>query len=245
MPDKPRGRTAGRMVMGLAGATAFATVCASVASGDPPRTNPPVVVELFQSQGCSSCPPANANILTLVDRPDLLVLSFGVTYWDKLGWKDTFASEDNTRRQYDYADGLHRRGVATPQVVIDGHIDIVGVDRGELTRAISGARPAGGAPDLKLAGLQLSVSAGKAPARAADVWLVRYDPRTVQVPINAGENNGRTLPHRNVVRELIRLGGWNGNAQTYKLPLSSNTDYRTAILVQTASGGPIITALKP
>lgn len=203
------------------------------------------VVELFQSQGCSSCPPANENILALTDRPDLLVLSFGVTYWDRLGWQDTFASKENTQRQYDYANGgLKRRNVATPQVVINGHVDIVGNRRDELNRAISGAKLPASGPNLTLSGSTLSVATATAPGSGADVWLVRYDPRTVQVPIRAGENGGRTLPHRNVVHELVRLGGWNGKAATYALPASTDPAFRSAILVQGASGGPIIAALK-
>src|SRR5262245_49622132 len=96
-----------------AGLRVAASVIMSACAG-PASAGQPTVVELFQSQGCSSCPPANENILTLADRPDLLVLSFGVTYWDKLGWKDTFASRENTQRQYDYANGgLHRSNVAT------------------------------------------------------------------------------------------------------------------------------------
>lgn len=229
------------VLFGVVGIGAFATAAlVNVASA-----GPTTVVELFQSQGCSSCPPANENILTLIDRPDLIVLSFGVTYWDRLGWKDTFASHENTQRQYDYANGgLNRRNVATPQVVINGHVDIVGANRDELNRAISSTKPLSTGPALTLAGSQLAISAASAPASSADVWLVRYDPRIVQVPIRAGENGGRTLPHRNVVRELIRLGGWTGTAATFELPAAADPAYRTAILVQGASGGPIITALK-
>ncbi len=223
----------------------FAAVASVSALCGPAFATPPVVVELFQSQGCSSCPPANENILALVDRPDLLVLSFGVTYWDRLGWKDTFASHENTQRQYDYANGgLKRRNVATPQVVINGYVDIVGNNRSELVRAISGAKLPSSGPALAISGTNLSVSAATAPASGADVWLVRYDPRIIQVPIKAGENGGRTLPHRNVVRELIRVGGWSGKAATFQLPAASDPAYRTAILIQGSSGGPIITAIK-
>ena len=205
----------------------------------------PTVVELFQSQGCSSCPPANENILTLTNRSDLLVLSFGVTYWDRLGWKDTFASKENTQRQYDYANGgLHRRNVATPQVVINGHVDIVGNRREELVRAVDSSKLSASAPTISRSGDKLTVSAASSAAGIADVWLVRYDPRTVQVPIQAGENGGRTLPHRNVVRELVRLGGWSGKAATYQLPAESDPACRTAILVQVASGGSIIASFK-
>lgn len=223
----------------------FAAVASVSVLCSPAFATPPVVVELFQSQGCSSCPPANENILALVDRPDLLVLSFGVTYWDHLGWKDTFASRENTQRQYAYANGgLKRRNVATPQVVINGYVDIVGNNRSELVRAISGVKLVSGAPALTLSGANLSISAAAAPVGGADVWLVRYDPRIVQVPIRAGENGGRTLPHRNVVRELVRVGGWSGKATTFQLPAATDPAYRTAILIQGFSGGPIITALK-
>jgi hypothetical protein len=205
----------------------------------------PTVVELFQSQGCSSCPPANENILALTDRPDLLVLSFGVTYWDRLGWKDTFASPENTQRQWDYANGgLRRRNVATPQVVINGHVDIVGNRRAELDQAISGTKLPATAPALTVSGSSLTVAEATAPAGGADVWLVRFDPRTVQVPIKAGENGGRTLPHRNVVRELVRLGGWSGKPAAFQLPAKTDPAFRTAILVQGVKGGPIIASFK-
>jgi hypothetical protein len=237
-----RGLIAG--VISLA-AIAGAAVVATTAFAIEAPAGPPTVVELFQSQGCSSCPPANENILTLVDRPDLLVLSFGVTYWDRLGWKDTFASKENTQRQYDYANGgLHRRNVATPQVVINGHVDIVGNRREDLFRAVDGSWLPASAPAISRIGDKVIVAAASPAAGVADVWLVRYDPRTVQVPIQAGENGGRTLPHRNVVHELVRLGGWSGKAASYRLPAATDAAYRTAILVQGASGGPIIPSFK-
>jgi hypothetical protein len=237
-----RGLIAG--VISLA-AIAGAAVVATTAFAKEAPAGPPTVVELFQSQGCSSCPPANENILTLVDRPDLLVLSFGVTYWDRLGWKDTFASKENTQRQYDYANGgLHRRNVTTPQVVINGHVDIVGNKREDLFRAVDGSRLPASAPAISRIGDKITVAAASAAAGVADVWLVRYDPRTAQVPIQAGENGGRTLPHRNVVHELVRLGGWSGKAASYPLPVATDPAYRTAILVQGASGGPIIASFK-
>ena len=200
----------------------------------------PTVIELFQSQGCSSCPPANANINALADRPDLLVLSFGVTYWDQLGWRDTFASPQNTRRQYDYRDGLHRDNVATPQVVINGRIDVVGVDRTRLDQAISRAGTIPALITHSSGRIQIASSARR-PANPADVWLVRYDPRVQQVSIRRGENGGRTLPHRHIVRQLSRLGAWTGSAQSYVIPPQSDPALRTAVLVQTR-GGPILTA---
>ena len=236
----------GRIAAGISlAAIAGSAVVATSAFAREAPAGPPTVVELFQSQGCSSCPPANENILTLTSRSDLLVLSFGVTYWDRLGWKDTFASKENTQRQYDYANGgLHRRNVATPQVVINGHVDIVGNRRDELVRAVDSSKLSASAPAISLFGDKVTVAAASSAAGNADVWLVRYDPSTVQVPIQAGENGGRTLPHRNVVRELVRLGDWSGKAATYQLPAAGNAACRTAILVQAASGGPIIASFK-
>jgi hypothetical protein len=202
----------------------------------------PVVVELFQSQGCSSCPPANANVMAIADRPDVLALSFGVTYWDSLGWKDTFASPRFTARQWDYAHGLGHANVFTPQVVVNGRRDGVGVDRNELLRLIASGDRGDGGPVLTVRGGVLKISA--APRRIADIWLVRYDPRIVQVPIKRGENSGRTLPHKNIVRELTRLGQWSGAAETLTLPPQANPALRTAILVQSAGGGPILAAAK-
>ncbi|RYG34103.1 MAG: DUF1223 domain-containing protein, partial [Burkholderiales bacterium] len=147
----------------------FAAIASASAFSGPAFASPPVVVELFQSQGCSSCPPANENILALIDHPDLLVLSFGVTYWDRLGWKDTFASHENTQRQYAYANGgLKRRNVATPQVVINGYVDIVGNDRSELVRAIGEAKLLSSAPALAISGANLSILAATAPPGGAE-----------------------------------------------------------------------------
>jgi len=97
---------------------------------------------------------------------------------------------------------------------------------------------------LNIAGASVSVGAAPTPPHGADVWLVRYDPRVVQVAIRRGENGGRTLPHRNVVKELIRLGAWNGQAARFNLPASPDPQLRTAVLVQTAGAGPILAAAK-
>jgi hypothetical protein len=202
----------------------------------------PVVVELFQSQGCSSCPPADANLNAIADRPDVLALSFAVTYWDQLGWKDTFASPLFTARQYAYARGLHHSNVATPQVVINGRRDLVGNDRSALDAAIHAAGEPAGA-SLAIAGGSVAIAAGSAPAKGADVWLVRYDPRVQLVAIRRGENGGKTLPHRDIVRQFVRLGGWFGTARSFPLP-RGGPGLKTAILVQTADGGPILAAAK-
>src|SRR3954451_14717713 len=200
----------------------------------------PTVVELFQSQGCSSCPPAIANVNSLADRPDLLALSFSVTYWDRLGWKDTFARPEFTSRQYAYG-RIFRDGPYTPEVVINGRTDLVGANRNQLLAAIGKAVPLQG-PVITVSGRQVTVAA--ATAAAADVWLVRYDPRVLNVDIGAGENSGLLLPHRNIVRALVRLGAWSGPAQSYAIPTGGDPVWRTAILVQARNSGPILSAAK-
>jgi hypothetical protein len=202
----------------------------------------PTVIELFQSQGCSSCPPANANVMALSGRPDILALSFQVTYWDQLGWKDTFGAPEYTARQWDYARGLGHAEVFTPQVVVNGRADVVGVRPGEIERAALQADRGTGGPRLTFASGRVMV--GAAPlAGPADVWLVRYDPRVIQVPIRRGENGGRTLPHRNVVRALVRLGAWSGPERAFDLPPAA-PGLDTAILVQAGRGGPILAAAR-
>jgi hypothetical protein len=201
----------------------------------------PVVVELFTSQGCSSCPPANANLLAIADRPDVLALSFNVTYWDYLGWKDTFARPEYTQRQYDYARSLGHSGPFTPQIVIDGRADIVGNVKSELVQLIAQQKALPG-PELAIVSGRLSISASAKPQRAAAVWLVRYNPRVLNVPVGRGENSGVTLPHKNVVQSLQRLGTWNGAAESFALPPAAD-GLSTAILVQDPTG-PMLSALK-
>jgi hypothetical protein len=209
-----------------------------------PAQAQPVVVELFESQGCSSCPPANANLAAVADRPDVIALNFSVTYWDQLGWKDTFAQPAYTARQWDYARAFRHAQVFTPQVVVDGRRDGVGADPGDFARLVGhgDARPA--APALSLGPNAVSIGAGPSQRAAADVWLVRYDPRVLAVPIHAGENGGRTLPHKDIVRQLVRLGAWTGAPEQLRLPPAAQPALMTAILVQLPRGGPILAAVK-
>ena len=200
----------------------------------------PVVVELFQSQGCSSCPPANANVLAIAGRPDVLALSWQVTYWDYLGWRDTFGDRAFTARQYDYARTLGHDGVFTPQVVVNGRADTVGADAAELGVLLQRADRGLSGPNIVFDAGQVRI--GAAPG-SGDVWLVRYDPRIVQVAVLRGENGGETLPHRNVVRQVQNLGRWTGQPASFALP-PPLAGLQTAILIQSARGGPIIAALR-
>jgi len=218
-----------------------AALIAAPLAAQPVDATHPTIVELYQSQGCSSCPPAIRNLNALADRPDLLTLTFAVTYWDQLGWKDTFASAQQTARQWDYARSLRHDQVWTPQVIVDGRTDVVGVQPGQIEGALKTVRPRAG-PSLTLAGGAVAVGAGPAPAGGADVWLVRYDPRTIAVAVRAGENNGRTIGHRNVVRQLVKLGKWTGAPAKLTLP-APTVGLSTAVLVQT-SGGPILAAVR-
>lgn len=208
---------------------AFAT-CANAAS-----VQNPAVVELFTSQGCSSCPPADANLITIAKRPDVLALSFHVTYWDRLGWKDTFDQEAFTQRQSNYEAPLHESGSFTPQIVVDGRMDTIGNVRGDIEKLIAQSHRAT-TPQISLVGNTVSVGEG---AGKADVWLVRYDPRVVQVPISRGENAGTTQPQVNVVHVLSDLGEWRGAKAQFALP-PAPSGLKTAILLQKPHGGEII-----
>ncbi len=203
----------------------------------------PVVVELFTSQGCSSCPPADDVLAALSEKPGIVALSFGVTYWDQLGWKDTFATPEYTARQRDYAAALGKRSVFTPQIVVNGRADAIGSRRPDVEALIASARRQPDGPSISITADQVAIGAGRTP-RVADIWLVRYDPRTVQVAIRRGENGGRTLPHKNVVRALERLGGWNGAPTQIPLP-PAPAGLKTAVLVQAQNGGPILAAASP
>ncbi|WP_449429547.1 DUF1223 domain-containing protein [Rhodanobacter umsongensis] len=225
----------------LLGACSLLAFCEIGAARDLPAPTPPVVVELFQSQGCSSCPPAEANLNAIAGQPDVLALSFGVTYWDGPGWRDTFATKAYTDRQWAYARHRGRDNVWTPQVYVDGQVDLVGNDRAQLDKVVAHAKTGG--PALAWQPGRLEVGSGKPPA-VCDVWLVRYDPRTLDVAIGGGENRGRTLAHRNVVRELIHLGTWDGSPHTYAVPPQSLAGLSTAALVQLRDGGDIVGASK-
>jgi hypothetical protein len=219
----------------LLASSAFAASQPAVAAG-----KPPVVVELFTSQGCSSCPPANANLIELSKRADILPLSFAVTYWDYLGWKDIFDRPEYTDRQLAYEKPLGQQGPYTPQMVINGATTVVGNDLAQVNQAVAAAKPLAG-PDVTLAVDKVSI--GSAAAQGdADVWLVRYDPNLIEVPVARGENTGRTLPHTHVVHSLVRLGSWDGTAQSFEVP-AADSGFKTAVLVQAVGGGPILGAV--
>jgi hypothetical protein len=239
--DKTQNRSGQTMTRFAACAAAVvATIASSALANDPAH---PTVVELYQSQGCSSCPPAIANLNAIADRPDVVALMFAVTYWDQLGWKDSFARPEFTRRQFTYANARDRGVAATPQTIVNGRVVTNGGDRGQLIAAIRAADRGGSGPAITRSGPQVQVGRGIA-RQPATIWLVRYDTRALKVPIRAGENQGRTIVHRNIVRSLSPIGRWTGDAVNVTVPAAPDPNFRTAILVQSGAGGPIIAAAK-
>jgi hypothetical protein len=201
------------------------TAMATTAFAGEPRA----VVELFTSQGCSSCPPADRLLGELSHDPSLVALSFPVDYWDYLGWKDTLALHGNSSRQRDYALTRGDREVYTPQAVINGVVHALGSDKSAIENAIAKTRH--GAAPLSLA-VKLTVADGKAtvaiPAAAdehlsGEVWLFPVTNKA-EVKIGRGENRGRTLNYYNVVRRWVKLGEWNGQAEDFSIALDKLPD---------------------
>ncbi|HMD63299.1 MAG TPA: DUF1223 domain-containing protein [Stellaceae bacterium] len=205
----------------------------------------PIVVELFTSEGCSSCPPADALLAELAGRPDVLALSFHVDYWDRLGWKDPFSSPDATRRQHDYADLLGLGTVYTPQIVVDGTLQAVGSDRAEVERALGSARRNRNEVPVALAvdhgRAQLTLGPG-GDGVVASLLLIGFDRRHVTA-VARGENGGRTLSHIDVVRSIEEVAQFDGRAKTFEVPIRSPCD-RVAAILQARDGRVIGVAVR-
>lgn len=213
----------------------------------------PIVVELYTSQGCNSCPPADAFLGSLKGRDGIVALSFHVNYWDYLGWDDTFATKETTARQRRYAETLGERTIYTPQIVIGGIYHEVGSRHRSVEKAIrkiavsqgSGsdeyvAVSLSGTPDGEL---RIDIAPGHVFNRRVAVWLVVYDTYH-EVRIGRGENGGRTLGYHNVVRDLREIGEWYG--QKTKIVLNvielREVGEGVAVLVQEDETGRILGA---
>jgi len=201
--------------------------------------NPKAVVELFTSQGCSSCPPADAILHRLSDEGEVITLAFHVDYWNYLGWEDTLSSRESTKRQYAYADADNRRSVYTPQVIVNGGAHVVGSDYGAIKMLISddpdreNHLPVG--VDIVRNGslLKIMVSSGTGTANIA----VAYFKNATMVDVERGENAGRTITYRHAVRDFRIIGTWNGAETSYDLPLATLADRQVdgvAVMVQKA-----------
>ena len=225
---------------------------AAIAYAEPAMAEPKAVLELFTSQGCSSCPPADALLAQLGKKPDYVTLSYSVDYWNYLGWRDTLSSAANSNRQRDYARMRGDGSVYTPQVVVDGILHVNGANEAAIEMALRNA--AKRLEDIRVPvnmhaeGDTLVIGIGAAPEksdrRSATIWLaVAQDDATVS--ITRGENRGKTLSYHHPVKELTPIGMWVGEAMTLRLPLK---DLKTmggdclVALLQVENAGPILGA---
>jgi hypothetical protein len=218
----------------------LALTCFALFLSQPVGAEPRAVIELFTSQGCSSCPPADKLIAEYARDPTVIALSLAVNYWDYLGWKDTLALNGHTNRQRAYAKARGDRQVYTPQAVIDGAVHVLGSDKVAIESAIRQVRDqhspltlpvkmalAGGSMDVK-------VAPAKDGKGQAEVWLCPVT-SSVRVAIKRGENGGHSITYTNVVRRWIKLGDWSGQEATFSVPLKdvqSDGIDSVAVLVQ-------------
>jgi len=185
----------------------------------------PVIVELFTSQGCSSCPPADAYFKALKDQPDVVALSYHVDYWDYLGWRDTLGNPECSQRQYDYAKSRGDKNVYTPQTIINGSKHFVGSQQASVSGGIDAARSEGATDwvDLEMTDnstdVSITIPAGNR-MKEATLWLLAFAP-AVSTEIKKGENAGSTIDYYNVVRKLVPAGMWHGEAAKIVLPKGS------------------------
>lgn len=211
------------------------------------------VLELFTSQGCSSCPPADALLHTYAERGDIIALTMPVDYWDYLGWKDTLASPKFSARQRAYAKDRGDGRVYTPQMIVNGTVHVNGRSQTDIDRAIA-------ASAMRLETMRVAISAkvdrdghlriqvGGAAAgseiKEATVWLAIIQ-KEVEIPVRSGENHGKTLKYYNVVRDLTPIGMWDGKPAEYRLNRDTIIQPGAgscAILMQRGKAGPILGA---
>jgi hypothetical protein len=226
----------------------------SVSAQTVPTPMPITVLELYTSQGCSSCPAADALFKSYVERPDILALSFSVDYWDYLGWKDTLASPKFTERQRGYGKAISNGQIYTPQIVVNGTRHVVGSSRGDIDAAVVASRSSAAAQAFAVdasrvdGGIAVQISdAPKSqlrPPAAGVIWLVRVVGR-VPIAVMRGENSGKTLTYFNSVRDVARVGEWTGQNTMIRVPpgaaaLAANERY--AVLIQRGEQGPLLGA---
>jgi hypothetical protein len=186
---------------------------------------PRAVLELFTSQGCSSCPAADRLLGELAADPSLIPLSVPIDYWDYLGWKDTLASPADSARQRAYARVRGDRQVYTPQIVVNGAVHALGSDRAAIEHAVAQTDQKALVMSLPVsmsvsgAGLSVKVESAENQHSAGEVWLCSVA-KAVPVVIERGENRGRTITYHNVVRRWVKLGDWTGTKATWNVPVS-------------------------
>ena len=230
-----------RHIVFAAAAICTASMTPLPASAGEPRA----VIELFTSQGCSSCPAADKVLGELSRDPTLVTLSLPVDYWDYLGWKDTLALHGHSNRERAYADTRGDREVYTPQVVVNGIVHVLGSDKAAIEQAIAQTRQSAAPLTLPMTiavadgKLSVNVPAANGENASAEVWLCPITGKA-QVAIERGENRGHTLAYTNVVRRWVKLGDWSGKAETFSVPMAELADAdfslrdidRVAVIVQ-------------
>jgi len=240
------------LAIGFAGGTGIAQPQGASPTPGAAGSPAPAVVELYTSQGCSSCPAADALLAQLADRGELVALSLSVDYWDYLGWRDTLANSKFTERQRAYAKARGDGAIYTPQIIVNGIAHVNGSDEGQILQAIDKTSKAVAAQRVPIRLSEdkgkLVVEAGAAPpgtqVKDATLWLAVISPK-VEVSIGRGENQGKKITYTNVVRELMPIGSWSGKALTVELQrqaiLRPGSD-RCAVLLQQGHAGPIVGA---
>jgi len=195
---------------------------------------PRAVIELFTSQGCSSCPPADRLMGELARDPSLVTMSLAVDYWDYLGWKDTLAIHGHANRERAYANARGDGQVYTPQAVINGVVHVLGSDKAAIEAAIATTRSDTAPLTLPVVmtvedgKVTVNVPAATGEQRSGEVWLCPITGKA-EVTIRRGENSGRTLNYYNVVRRWVKLGDWKGEAQTFTLPLAQLSEAEVSL----------------
>lgn len=231
-----RGATRRQFVLGAAGLVAAPAFIPRVQASEQLLG----VVEMFTSQGCSSCPPADAVLAALIEEGKVIGLSHHVDYWDYLGWRDTLGSKEATKRQYAYASAFGRRGVYTPQAVVNGRTHLVGSRGAEIATRLQEDRRAGQAPLLPVTverrGKTARVGIEGAPGPDIDIVAMFYlDTYTER--IESGENHGRTITYHHPVREIRRIGPWTGQAPTFELTPGGQPGGVAVLAQQRLDGG--------
>lgn len=206
--------------------------------------NGPVVVELFTSQGCSSCPPADELLHALAERADVIALALHVDYWDYIGWKDEFADPRNAERQRAYATTAGRRSIYTPEMIVNGQTDIVGTKPMEVSKAIATHKdqPALVRIALSKSGDKVRIDAEALRSQTGPmiVQILRYKPNR-EARITRGENAGHTITYANVTQDWKVLAEWDGRSP-FSMSAVARGEDPVVVLIQAAKMGPILAA---
>ncbi len=218
---------------------ALALIGGAVLAQTPTR---PTVIELFTSQGCSSCPPADALLGELAQRPDVIALAFHVDYWDYIGWRDRFALPLSAQRQRQYETSLRLRNSFTPQAIIDGDRSVLGSNRSALLAAIKATPGVAMRLTPSATGLIIALDEWQG-SQHLDVNMISYLPKSTTA-IARGENAGHVLQEFNIVRSFRRLDQWDGKPRRFNVPLSSlpADASKVAVLLQLPGAGHIVGA---